>query len=67
MKCILQHSFNNLGKLKVLNILSTANNTPQEKACFLNINCIIIIFMVAGKYPIRKNKWNIWSDRTVIN
>jgi len=47
MKCILQHSFNNEGKLKVTNILSTGNNTLHDRLhVFLNIVCILVIFRV---------------------
>jgi len=27
------------------------------------IDCIIVIFRISQKYPIRKDKWNIWSNR----
>jgi len=46
MKCILQHSFNNEGNLKVTNILNTAKHALHDIACFLNIVCILVIFRV---------------------
>ena len=29
--------------------------------------CIIVIFRISGIYPIRKDKWNIWSNGIVLN
>jgi hypothetical protein len=39
----------------VSNILSTANNTCHNRLhVFLNTVCILVIFRISGKYPIRK-------------
>jgi len=52
------HSATFLQQLRILNILSTANNTLHKTACFLNKDFIIVIFRKSGKYPIRRDKWN---------
>jgi len=31
------------------------------------MDCIIVIFWISGKYPIRKDKLNIWSNGIVLN
>jgi len=49
MKCILQYSFNNEGKLKVTKRLNTAKNAVNDTACFLNIVCILVVFRVLEK------------------
>jgi len=32
----------------------TKQHTPYQAACFSNIVCILVIFRISGKYPIRK-------------
>ena len=44
-----------------------SNNTLHKTACFLNTDFIIVIFRKTGKYPIRRDKWNIRCNRIVIN
>jgi hypothetical protein len=34
---------------------------------FLKIGCISTVFRILGKYPVRKDKWNIWTKRVEIN
>jgi len=60
MKYILEHSFNNYGKLKVLNILSTKFNqhTPYKTACCIHSFFLmdeLCVYTMTGTHKFSKN------------